>query len=373
MLIGVGGLGETILELLVREDSLREIAVCDVNRSRGRAKCNLARLSAIAQGVSSAISFLPLDLNRPEEISRVIEQERPDIILNAASLQPWWLAELLPPEPAAVIKKARFGVWLPINLSLPMKLMRTLRELRYPGITVTAPFPDVVNCVLGRIGLASTCGLGNLDEIVPKVRWLAAQSLCSSVEHIRVWLVAHHALEPYVYGKPADEIPPYFLRVEHRGRDVTSEIDANKLLFVPYEIPPGTAIHYLTAGTSVRLIRALGSEEEMFIHVPSPGGLPGGYPVMASRKGVRPAPIPGLSLREAIAINERSHRFDGIERIEEDGTVVFCEDDAAILKSALAYDCRRLQPDEAEDRAGELLARFREFGRRHGVDLEAYS
>ncbi len=123
----------------------------------------------------------------------------------------------------------------------------------------------------------------------------------------------------------------------------------------------------------MRLIHALGSEQEVFIHVPSPGGLPGGYPVLASWKGVRPAPIPGLPLREAIAINERSHRFDGIEKIDADGTVVFCQEDASILKSALGYDCLRLPPDEAEVRAGELLARFRELGRRHGIDFASYS
>ena len=35
MLVGAGGLGETILELLVRDNSLREIAVCDINQRRG--------------------------------------------------------------------------------------------------------------------------------------------------------------------------------------------------------------------------------------------------------------------------------------------------------------------------------------------------
>jgi hypothetical protein len=56
-----------------------------------------------------------------------------------------------------------------------------------------------------------------------------------------------------------------------------------------------------------------------------------------------------------------------------DGTVVFCQEDASILKSALGYDCLRLPPDEAEVRAGELLARFRELGHRHGVDFASYS
>jgi len=42
----------------------------------------------------------------------------------------------------------------------------------------------------------------------------------------------------------------------------------------------------------------------------------------SGRDGVQPASIEGFTLAEAIAINERSHRFDGIKRIEGDGTVV---------------------------------------------------
>ena len=182
-------------------------------------------------------------------------------------------------------------------------------------------------------------------------------------------LVAHHALESAVYGEPAEEVPPYFLRIEHGGANVTEAVGGDELLFAPYTIPPGTAIHFLTAGSTVRLIRAFLSDSEVLIHTPAPKGLPGGYPVMVSNKGLQLVPIEGLALEEAIAINERSHRFDGIERIEADGTVVFCPKSSEVLKSALGYDCQRLSPDESEERAKELIARFKEYARCHGVNL----
>lgn len=37
---------------------------------------------------------------------------------------------------------------------------------------------------------------------------------------------------------------------------------------------------------------------------------------------MQPAPMDGFTLAEAIAINERSHRFEDIERMEADGAVV---------------------------------------------------
>lgn len=369
MIVGLGGLGSIILELLAREEGLGRIVVGSRNPARGIARCNLARLGAMAQGYAPSIDFIPLDLNDKEAVAQTVHKEAPDIILSTATLQTWWLPDLLPPKQASVIRSAGFGVWLPVHLTLTLKLMEALRAAAYRGISLTAPFPDVVNCVLGRMDLAPTCGVGNLDEIVPKVRLLAAQRLGAPLDAVRVLLVAHHALEPAVFGKPMDEIPPYFLRVEYGGQDVTEAIRAHELLLAPYPLTPGPPTHFLTAGSTVRLIRALLAQRGALLHAPSPGGLPGGYPVIVSPRGIQPAPIEGLSLQEAIAINERSHRFDGIERIEADGTVVFGLEAADVLRTELGYDCDRLPPDAAEARGEELIARFREYAGRHGVSL----
>jgi hypothetical protein len=369
MLIGLGGLGSIILELLAREEGLGQIVVGSRNGAHGIARCNLARLGAMAQGYAPSLSFVPLDLNDKEAVAETVHREAPDLILSTATMQTWWLPDLLPPEQAAVIKGAGFGVWLPVHLTLTLKLMEALRDADYHGITLTAPFPDVVNCVLGRLDLAPTCGVGNLDEIVPKVRLLAAERLGAPLDAVRVLLVAHHALESAVFGEPTGEIPPYFLRVEVGGQDVTEAVRADELLLAPYPLPSGPVTHFLTAGSAVRLIRALLSEGGALLHAPGPNGLPGGYPVIVGRSGVQAAPIEGFTLAEAIAINERSHRFDGIERIDADGIVVFCPEAADVLRVELGYDCEQLAPYESEERAKELIARFREYARRYGVSL----
>ena len=369
MLIGLGDLGSVMLELLARNEGLERIVVVSRNKERGLARCNMARLGAMAQGYMPSINFVPLDLNDKEMVAEIVEREAPQIILSTATMQTWWLPDLLPPEQSKIIKGAGFGMWLPVHLTLTLKLMEALNEANYHGITLTAPFPDVINCILGRLDLAPTCGIGNIDEIVPKVRYLAAERLETPIEAVRVLMVAHHALEPAAFGEPMDEIPPYFLRIEHGGQDVTEAIRAEELLLALYPLPSGPATHYLTAGSAMRLIRALLCNRGALLHAPAPQGLPGGYPVIASRDGVRPAPIAGLTLEEAIAINERSHRFDGIERIEDDGVVVFCPAAADIFRRTLGYDCERLSPDEAEERAKELISRFRQYAERQGVQL----
>jgi hypothetical protein len=369
MLVGLGELGAAVLELLARQEGLGQIVVCSRRAARGVARCNLARVGAIAQGYEPSIRFVPLDINNAGAVADTVRKEAPDLIFSAATLQTWWLAELLPEEQAKVLKKARFGVWLPVHLTLTLKLMRALRDARYRGITLTAPFPDVVNCVLGKLGLAPTCGVGNLDEIVPKVRLLAAERLGERLDAIDVLLVAHHALQPAAFGEPMEEIPPFYLRIYFEGQDVSDKVDANALLLAPYPLTPGSPSCLLTAATAVRLICALFSERETYLHAPAPHGLPGGYPIIVHGGDVQPADLGGLSLAEAIDINERSHRFDGVERIEDDGTVVFCPRDVQILRETLGCDFDRMKPAESEERARELMTRFREYAARHGVNL----
>jgi hypothetical protein len=190
-----------------------------------------------------------------------------------------------------------------------------------------------------------------------------------------VTLVAHHALLSTSYRSPGApeprEVPPHHLQIRCRGRDVTQEVDAEALLLRPWPLPGGAAWAALTAACTVRLVRAVLSEEETRLHAPAPGGLPGGYPVLAGGGQVRPAPIEGLSLEEAVRLNERSHRFDGIERIEEDGTVSFTERVREAMTGALGFDCPRLSPGEAAARGAELSERFAAYAARHGADLSA--
>lgn len=369
MLIGPGDLGGVVLELLARSSRTGRIIVGGRKPERGRTRCNLARVGAVAQGFNPSIEFIPLDLNKPQSVADAVHRHHPDLILSTATMQTWWLPNLLPAEPSALIKSAGFGMWLPIHLTLTLKLMRALEEADFDGVSLTAPYPDVINPILCRLGLAPTCGVGNVGEIEPKVRALAAEQLHVPHESLRIYLVAHHAMVSVAYGSNSQSMPPYFLRVEQNDTDVTQTIRADELLSSPYALPPGPATHFLTAGSVVRLIDAFASDEETLLHAPAPNGLPGGYPVLVSRRGVKPAPLPGLSLEQAVDINERSHPFDGIERIEEDGTAVFSPRAVEIFRDLLGYHCDRLAPGEAEQRANELIARFREYAARYGVNV----
>ena len=369
LLVGLGHLGGVLLEFLAREQGVGRIVACARHQQRGEARCNLARLSAAAEGLAPRIEFRQTDVYDPQRFAETVDAVSPQLILGTATMQTWWLPELLPEPARSTLRQARFGMWLPLHLAPTRSFMEGIRASSYAGPVLTAPFPDVVNCILGRIGLQPACGIGNVDEIAAKVQMIAAQRLAVPLGAVQVILVAHHALEPAAFGGDRDNVPPYFLRVLHEGVDVSESIDARQILFAPCAIPEGPATAFFTAGSTLRLVRALFGKTRTLLHAPSPGGLPGGYPILAGEDRVELAPIPGLTLDEAISINERSHPFDGIQRIEADGTAVFTPDSAATMKAELGYDCPRLAPDDAFERARELASRFKEYAAQNGVDL----
>ncbi len=375
MIVGLGSLGAALLETLACEETIGEIVVASRNEPRGEARCNLARVGALAQGADPHIRFVPLDLADTARAAEVVAGQSPDLIVSTASMQTWWLTELLPPDARRRLADAPFGAWLPVHLALAVKFMKAVRQAGHRGRTLVASLPDVVNVVLGRLGMAPTCGFGNLDEIVPKVRQLAGDRLHVSPRAIRVLLVAHHALEPFVFGSGATaadaRVPPFWMRIESNGEDVTDTVGGARLLFERYPLPAGPAWHFLTAGSAARLVRGLTSDREELVHVPGPEGLPGGYPAMASRAGVRLIDLGNPTRQRAIEINEQSQPFDGIDRIEADGTVHFTAEAARVMQGVLGYNGGQLRPPDSEACANELIARFREYAARHGVDLTA--
>ncbi len=176
LLIGLGDLGAVTLELLARVRGIEKIIVGSRSSERGVARCNLARIGAMAQGYSPDISFLELDLHHPDDTAQKVQEINPKIILCTASMMTWWLPSLFPTDQQTQLKRAGFGAWLPLHLTLPLKLMEALKLADYDGFTLIAPYPDVVNPILKARGSKPTAGIGNLDEVVPKVRYLGRVS-----------------------------------------------------------------------------------------------------------------------------------------------------------------------------------------------------
>ena len=148
---------------------------------------------------------------------------------------------------------------------------------------------------------------------------------------------------------------PHHFRLTIDGADASEHVDLTAALSTwPEAIDwHGDVPNSLYAGSAVKNALALVGTEPLETHVSAPRGLPGGYPAVIGSGTVRLRLPSGLDEAEAVAINDSAARFDGIERIEGDGTVVYTAESRAAMKN-LGYRCEAVEFDDLARRRDEL-------------------
>lgn len=125
--------------------------------------------------------------------------------------------------------------------------------------------------------------------------------------------------------------------------------------------PTGFEVYDQVASSAIKNGLAILNNENKITNAPGPLGLIGGYPVRLNERGCELCLPANATKEEAVGINEKVQRLDGIEEIKDDGTVVFTKRAHETMKNMLGYDCRSLKPMESEDRARELREKYKTF------------
>jgi hypothetical protein len=235
--------------------------------------------------------------------------------------------------------------------------MEAVRAAGSATRVVCLPFPDAVGPVLAGIGLAPDTGAGNVAEVAAKLRLLAGDGA-------EVRVVMHHSAERFALGafasvgastgEPGE--PPWRADVRVRGEPLSAGTVA-ELFARDYPLPAGRDTQWLTAAATVALVRALLGDEPTRVHAPAIGGRPGGYPATASSAGLALDLPDAMTEADAVAINAAAARWDGIERIEADGTIVYTAAAADAAAAAFGTRAERIAPGDLDAAADALMAR----------------
>jgi hypothetical protein len=362
--MGIGDLGASVLRTLAQVPEISRLYALDVDEARLTTEvADAAAVASFAEG-SGRIEPVVVDMRNTDALGTVLTRIEPDVVVNTATLQSWWVITQLPqPLWRRLEGQARFGPWLPMHLTLALKLMQALKTTGLAPAVVNVAFPDAVNPVLAGLGLAPTCGAGNSDLLRAGIRCAAARRLNVPVRDVAAYLLAHHFHVVYFWmeleRKESLVDHPYFLRVMVGDADVTAELGAESLLAeAGRALPRGRAIMARTAASAAEKVRRLLRDDQGLTHAPGPAGLVGGYEVRLSRSGARVVLPQGVSSQQARAMMEQTQRGDGIESIQPDGSVVFKRTAHEAMLEVLGYDCPVLRPRESEARADELRARL---------------
>lgn len=367
LLVGMGDVGRHILEFLARDPNCPELVVGDINAETGQKKLNTALSQAAVCRLYPTIRFRKIDLTKVEETAQLIQEEAPDVVINGTVMQTWHVIRQLPKEIYAELSAASLGAFLPCQVGLAYKLMKAIEISGLKPHVINTALSCIVNPVLAKAGYAPTIGIGNVELIEPGVRVLISRKRNVPMDAIKVFLVCHHAW--WVYPREAGyKKPPFFMKVLVNDVDVTEQLDTEQLMWESGKLHlPGAEFTTISASSAIKNMHALMNPSGFFTHSPAPLGLPGGYPVTLSNKGAEITLPQGITLKEAISINEQSQQIDGIAKIEDGGKVTYADYTHDILSSKLGFDHKTFTAEESFDVALELIQKYRDFAARYNV------
>lgn len=349
---GVGALGGWALEFLARAPGVDRIVTVKRSPWQGPSWTTIAMLGSAIEGHTKRFEHHQVDLGDTQAMARLLAEVRPDAVVHSATVQSPRLLNgaAIDPGRRAAIRAATFGMWLPWHLWPAAQLTRSVELSGIDTHVVNASFPDVVNvAVWRRFGHGPSAGAGNLEVCAARVLRYVMATTGRPAAEIDVSLVGSHAL--LVRGT----VVPHHFRLTVDGADATDRIDLTEALSSWPEVINWHADvpNSLYAGSAVKNALALVGTEPLATHVSAPMGLPGGYPAVVGSGRIELRLPPDLDEAEAVAINDRAARFDGIERIEPDGTVVYTADAGAAMES-LGYRCEAVDFDGLARRCDEL-------------------
>jgi hypothetical protein len=351
LLVGLGDLGRRLAAHLAAAPEVGELVLASRSED-GPAFAALAAACGTAR-----VRFTPLDASDRGAVERLLRSERPDLLVQCATLlSPWLLPDVENPLAAAVLR-AGFALQLPAQLPLVRTLMEAVRETGLGAPVVNGSYPDLTHPILHCLGLAPAVGLGNAGMIhALVVAALRRQGLLAASEPVRV--LGHHAhlTAAALAQPPADpsQRPRVYLGEEGRRAD--------DLAYAGPPLRSERGMNALPAASGLPVLRALLGGPPVRTSAPGPGGLPGGYPIRVEAGNVDLDLPPGLTLAEAVAFHQRSVRLDGVDRVEADGTVHFTEEARHALAAAPEL-AEPLHPDDALARFRLLVNRLGRLGR----------
>jgi hypothetical protein len=356
VLVSLGELNGALLELAARLSSFERIVVASRNLAKAEAKANNARIGAALHGCYPQIVPVEFDMYARDASRRLLSYEA-DVICAAPSMLPWWRVASLQTTDNDILQTAPFATFIACHLAPMMTLRDVYATSGSPAAFVGASAPDVVNAVLARTGSAPICGIGNVAEVIPKLRLALSTKLNCPPTEIGIRLVAQHAFEYYCLSSTTVMgHPPYLLSAFRGTEDVTPL--ARDLLFTPCPIPYELDFNLVTASAGLEVLQALAADTPLRTHVPAPNGLIGGYPVSVSRAGVELDLVPEWTSAEAQQVNLQSLPFDGIEGIDGDGTINFSLKTINALRHITGRRIECLAASDAMALAAEICARL---------------
>ena len=350
LIIGTGDMGDRFAAGLAASGQVRELVLTDISPEVG------AKAAALTSSYDCMVRAEALDARRQGDVEAALRRVRPDLVIQAAALQsPWALVGRDDPV-ATAIGAAGLGLRLPLQLPVLLSVMRAVREVGYEGPVANISLPDLTHPILQMIGLAPTIGLGNVSMLMLRVRAALRAECGPDAELPLLRLVGQHH---HVYGV-MESIPP---KDPATGPIVWLGELAERRDALAYQatpMAPGIRYNAVTAAAALPVLLALlPGAAPLRWSTPSPFGLPGGYPVQIADGQIDLDLPAGVELVDCIAHCQRAGRGDGVDTVDDDGTIHFTDEATAAVVDVAPDIAEPLSLTDLDRRAQRLLELLR--------------
>ena len=300
-IIGTGSLARAIcyaIPLLTKD----ELNVTVISRSLRSSKEVATVGNVRAKLVNSKVMFAfeEVDWENKQKLKETFIDAQAKIVLLASSLQSPWEFSDTKSSWATLIQHGGFGITLPLQAYLAIKLGFLFKEYSFSGLFINACYPDAVNPLLKSLGFNITCGVGNISIIHALLK-----TTLKLASNDKLKLLAHH----FHVGSKTEEIPE-----NHRivGWINEKPFSTNNNLYSFITNINGAELNHITGCTAAQMLIALLRERFIDYHAPGPYGLPGGYPVTIGKLQVKLDLPKDLILEDAILKNQEWSILDGV-------------------------------------------------------------
>lgn len=371
---GTGRVGSYAVKFLARSYGIEKIIFVGRNEDSGLTVKNNALISASLSGFYPSIEFKKINLKNIKQTSELIKKEKPDAIINTAtaiSLYPYFRKIKAKAKELCFIMNgdnSPCAHQVIKDLAILYPLIKSIKKSGVKTHIINVAGPDTNHYILSKVNNVPIIGAGTIDLTVHGIRLVMADRLGIPMRDINVQMVAHHALRHYPPYKSSKIKVPYFVRIFIEDVDVTEKINIDEFVVVGNEVSgvePTTARNKtnapMTAASAVKNTLAILNDTREIGHASGINGSPGGTPVLLTSDGAEMFLPKGITKEEALRINTEGMRLEGIERVKNDGTIVFTQIQTRWLEEALNLSWREVKLANIQERAQELSSSYQDL------------
>ena len=360
MIMGLGSVGLYLLDYIVSmNDPAIRIIVTGRNAEKLESDVNIVRVAALIrqQNKSEVVIDGNCELSDVASIADCIKRHEPDFIVNSSRVYAG-----LKYGSISWHNLRAYGIWTPLAIHFIKNIMQAWERADSNAIVINTSYSDAVIPWLKSANQPyPDFGSGNLNHLIPRIRFAAAKMLgISDYWNIDVTIATAHFHDVVISKEGQTEGQDPLLEIKYKGNK--TDIDTKRLYQgCKITMPVDAKRNMMNASSNFDIIQSViqAIREKKVVKFHSPGALGnvGGYPVLIDGSTENPQVSIDCSAflqEEMEGVNRASIALDGIESVEN-GVLSYTDTLINKTKEAFGVDLPKRVPFESADETADFI------------------